>query len=370
MIRKTIIAILSIVIVAGAYMVYKNVSQKSNQPRRPKPQKVTQIFTETVVNEAIPINIQTSGTLRAKKRIELFAEVTGIFESSAHPFKSGTYYASGETLVNIESVQQELNLKSQRSSLYNQLVQMLPDLKFDYPQSIGQWEDYIEAYDIESNLKPLPEPIDNREKLYVANRNVTTAYYNIKNLEEQYSKYVVSAPFNGILIESMIEPGTAIRVGQQLGTFISPYRYEVEVAINTSYDDFLKLGKSVELHNSNRTKTWTGKVSRINTTVDPTSQTIPVYVDVRGDGLREGMYLEADLTGKEEQNVYEIDRKLLVGDDQVFIVLDTLLDIAQVEPVYYKDETVLVKGLENGTKILANNTPGAHKGMIVKNISK
>jgi len=335
---------------AGAYMVYKNVSQKSNQPRRPKPQKVTQIFTETVVNEAIPINIQTSGTLRAKKRIELFAEVTGIFESSTHPFKSGTYYASGETLVNIESVQQELNLKSQRSSLYNQLVQMLPDLKFDYPQSIGQWEDYIEAYDIESNLKPLPEPIDNREKLYVANRNV--------------------APFNGILIESMIEPGTAIRVGQQLGTFISPYRYEVEVAINTSYDDFLKLGKSVELHNSNRTKTWTGKVSRINTTVDPTSQTIPVYVDVRGDGLREGMYLEADLTGKEEQNVYEIDRKLLVGDDQVFIVLDTLLDIAQVEPVYYKDETVLVKGLENGTKILANNTPGAHKGMIVKNISK
>lgn len=370
MIRKTIIAILSVAIIGGAYIVYQNVSKKNNQPRVPKPQKVTQVFTKTVANKAIPINIQASGTIRAKKRIELFAEVNGIFQNSAHPFKSGTYYADGEVLISIESVQQELNLKSQRSSLYNQLVSMLPDLRFDYPESIGQWEEYIKAYDIESNLNPLPTPIDNREKLFVANRNVTTAYYNIKNLEEQYSKYIIRAPYNGILIESMIEPGTAIRVGQQLGTFISPYRYEVEVAVNTSYDDFLKLGKSVELHNSDRTKSWNGKVSRINTTVDPTSQTIPVYVDVRGEGLREGMYLEADLTGKEEQNVYELDRKLLVGDDQVFIVLDTLLDMAQIEPVYYKDETVLVKGLEDGTKILANNTPGAHKGMIIKNISK
>ncbi len=369
-IRKTIIALLSIGIIAGAYMVYKNVSQKNSRTRKAKPQKVTQVYTNTVENASIPINIKASGTLSSKKRIELYAEVAGIFQESAHPFKSGTYFAKDETLIKIESIQQQLNLKSQRSSFYNQLVQMLPDLKFDYPQSVNQWEDYINKYEIDRPIKPIPTPIDTREKLFIANQNISTTYYNIKNLEEQLKKFIIRAPFNGMLIESMIEPGTAVRVGQQLGTFISPYTYEVEVSVNTSYDDFLKIGKRVKLYNKDRSKSWTGKVSRINSTVDPGSQTIPVYVDVKGEGLREGMYLEADLTGRNEQNVYEIDRKLLVGDNEIFIVRDTLLDLVQIEPIYYKDETVLVKGLDDGVKILANSTPGAHKGMIVKNISE
>ncbi len=370
MIRKIIIAIISVAIIAAAFMVFLSVSKKKNIPRRSKPQKVTQVFTESVQNASIPINIQTSGTLRAKKRLELYAEVNGIFESSAHSFKPGVYYAAGETLVAVDRTQQALNLKAQRSSLYSQLVQMLPDLRFDYPESVAQWENYINQFDVENNLQALPKAINNREKMFVASRNVTTSYYNIKNLEGQYSKHIITAPYDGILIESMIEPGTAIRTSQQLGTFISPYSYELEVAINASYDDFLRVGKSVELFNIDRSKSWTGKVRRINSTVDPNSQTIPVFVDVSGKSLKEGMYLEADLTAKEEQNVYEIDRKLIIGTNEVFTVTDTLLKLKIVEPVYYTDKTVLVRGLTDGTLLLSNSIPGAHEGMIVQNISE
>ena len=284
-------------------------------------------------------------------------------------YKRQVYYNQGEVLVAVDRRQQALNLKAQRSSLYNQLVQMLPDLRFDYPESITQWENYINNFEVEHDLKALPEPIDDREKLFVASRNITTLYYNIKNLEEQYTKHRIIAPFNGILIESMIEPGTAIRIGQQLGTFISPYRYELEVAINTSYDEFLRVGKKVELYNIDRTKSWTGKVHRINSTVDPSSQTIPVFVDVSGEGLKEGMYLEADLMAKEEKEVFEVNRKLLIGDNQLFTVVDTLLELHTIDPVFYNDQTVLVRGLPDDTMILANSIPGAHQGMIVKNIS-
>ena len=369
MIRKTIITLLSLIILAGAYMVFQNVSNKKNTPRKVKPQKITQVLTETVQNRSVAINIQTNGTLRAKKRLELFAEVNGVFESSTHSFKPGVYYAANDTLISIESRQQELNLKAQKSNLYNQLVLMLPDLRFDYPESVGHWEQYISNYDVEGDIKPFPTEVDDREKLFIAGRNIKTSYYTIKNLEEQLSRHTISAPFNGILVETMIEPGTAIRTGQQLGTFISPYTYELEVAINTSYDDFLRIGKSVELFNIDRSKSWTGKVRRINSKVDPNSQTIPVFVEVGGKGLKEGMYLEADLTAKEEKDVFEIDRKLLVGENQIFTVVDSLLQLTGIEPVYFKDETVLVRGLENGVNILANTIPGAHEGMIVRNIS-
>ncbi len=370
MIRKTVITILSLAIIAAAYFIYQDISEKENAPRPKKSLKITQVYTELVKNGPMPISLRTSGTLRAKNRMEIYAEVSGKFESSAHSFKPGVYYAEGETLVSIDSEQQKLNLRAQRSNLYNQLVQMLPDLRFDFTESVGQWEAYIDAFDIDQDLRSLPEPVNTKEKLFVASRNVTTTFYNIKNLEEQLRRHVIRAPYNGILIESMIEPGTAINIGQQLGTFINPYRYELEIAINTSYNDFLKVGKSVQLHDVNRTKSWSGKVGRINSTVDPSSQTIPVFVDVKGSDLKEGMYLEADLSGKEEQNVYEINRKLLVGDDGLFIVKDTLLDLVQIEPIHFKDETVLVRGLAEGTKLLSYNIPGAHVGMIVEEISE
>ena len=368
MIRKSVITILSLAIIAVAFWIYRDISEKQSRPQTKKPLKVTQVYTQVVENGPADIVVETSGILRAKSRLEIFAEVSGIFEKSDHSFKPGVYYGEGELLVAVNSEQQELNLKAQRSNLYNQLVQLLPDLRFDYPESVDQWESYIEVYDIERELRALPDPVNSREKLFIASRNVTTAFYNIKNLEEQLRRHIIRAPYNGILIESLIEPGTAINIGQRLGTFISPYRYELEIAVNTSYDDFLKVGKTVTLHNVDRTKSWQGKVTRINSTVDPSSQTIPVFVDVRGNNLREGMYLEADMAGKQEPNVFEINRKLLVGDDELFVVRDTLLDLVQIDPIYFKEETVLVRGLPEGTRLLAFSLPGAHEGMIVKEI--
>ena len=78
------------------------------------------------------------------------------------------------------------------------------------------------------------------------------------------------------------------------------------------------------------------------------------------------MYLEADITAKEEQNTYEINRKLLVENDKVFVVRDTVLDLVQVEPIYFKENTAVVKGLEDGMKVLAKPIPSAYVGMKVK----
>ena len=89
MIRKSIITILSLVIIAAAFLAYKDLREKENTPRPKKALKVTQVYTDLVSNGPVPINLQTSGTLRAKNRMEIFAEVSGKFETSAHSFKPG-----------------------------------------------------------------------------------------------------------------------------------------------------------------------------------------------------------------------------------------------------------------------------------------
>ena len=91
-----------------------------------------------------------------------------------------------------------------------------------------------------------------------------------------------------------------------------------------------------------------------------------MYVEVKGEGLKEGMYLEAQLEAKEELNAIKLSRKLLVNESEIFIVRDSILDVLEVEPVYFSSKEMVVKGIPDGTQILSRSVPGAYAGMLVK----
>lgn len=185
-------------------------------------------------------------------------------------------------------------------------------------------------------------------------------------MEVRLNKYIIRAPYNGILTEALVNRGSLVRQGQKLGEFINPSVYELEVAINTKYINLLKVGNTVALQNLDNSKNWTGKVTRVNSKVNQTSQTVKIYIQLTGNELKEGMYLEANLNVKKETDAYELPRKLLVNNEKIFILKDSVLDLVKVNLVFLKKNTVVIKGLENGTKVLIKNVPGAYKGMPVK----
>lgn len=367
MIRKIILAVLGFSMIFGAFTVArKTLANKEERRGRPESKLVVGVFVEKVQNTSSPITITTSGNLRAKNRVELYSEVQGIFNSSSRSFKPGAWYKKGEALLELDKKEEVIALKAQKSNFYNQLVLLIPDLRLDYPDAAGKWETYVQNFKVDEPLPTLPEPESEKEKLFLSGRNIYTAFYNVQNLETQLINYTILAPFSGVLTEALVDPGALIRPGQKLGEFMDPSVYELEVAINTAYGDLLGLGKTVQLHNVERTKTWTGKVVRVNSMVDPASQTIPTFIQVSGKSLKEGMYLEADVTAKEEENTYEVNRKLLVENDKLFVVRDTVLDLVTVEPIYFKENTAVVKGLEDGALLMAKAVPGAYVGMRVK----
>lgn len=367
MVRKTILAILGILMVVGAYFVAKRTiaNKKPYKPRKEKKLE-TGAFVNTVRNTSTPITITTSGNLAAKNQVDLFSEVQGIFKSSHRAFKPGTWYKKGEILLQLDKKEEVIGLKAQKSSFYNQLVLLIPDLRLDYPDAIAKWDKYVAEFDVNQSLKNLPEPESEKEKLFLSGRNIYTAFYNVQNLETQLQNYTIYAPFSGVLVEALVNKGALVRPGQRLGSFIDQSTYELEVAVNTAYGELLGIGKTVKLHNVEKTKNWTGKVIRVNSLVDPASQTIPTFIQVSGKGLKAGMYLEADITAKEEKNTFEISRKLLVENEKVFIVRDSVLDLVKVTPIFFKENTAVVKGLEDGMLILAKAIPSAYAGMKVK----
>jgi len=364
--RKLLSIALGVLLLVGAVFIAKYLIDNKKKPK-PKFDKIVKtVFVDEVLNKDIPIVITTSGNLTAKNKIDLFAEVQGVLKTSTKDFKAGTSYYKGEHIIRINSDEFYANLQSQKSNFYNSITAIIPDIRLDYPNEFEKWQDYLNSFDINKTTPKLPEMNTDKEKYFISGRGINTAYYNVKNLEVKLGKYNLKAPFKGILTEALVTPGSLVRAGQKLGEFIDPSVYEIEVSVNADFADLLKKGNTVELHNLEKTKEYTGKVVRINGKVDATSQTIKAYIQVAHKDLREGTYLEANLTARSESNAIEISRKLLVNNKQLYVVRDSILDLIDVNPVYFSAESAVVKGLENGTQMLSKPTPGAYDGMQVK----
>lgn len=364
--RKIILSILGVVLI-GASIYGALAIVNSKKMLKPRPDKVVKtVFVDTVQNGKVSIVVPANGNLMAKQRVELYAEVQGVFTSGSKLYRAGQVYNKGETIIRIDASEYAASVQSAKSTLYNLITSIMPDLRLDYPEIFSKWQDYLNGFDIKKSTPSLPEMTSEKEKYFISGRGILTNYYNIKNLEQRLSKYRISAPFKGVLAEALVTEGTLIRAGQKLGEFINTEVYELEVAVSKTYSDLLKVGETVELSNLNRTKKYTGKVARINGRVDQASQTIKAFIEVKDEGLREGMYLEANLNAKEESDAIEVDRGLLLENDKIFVVRDSILDLIDVKPVYFSNKKVVLKDVPDGLTIVSKPVVGAYAGMLVK----
>lgn len=365
--RKLIIsAAVGVVIIFVSLWLAGVIAGSKDNKRPTAPKVVKTVFVDTVQNGTVPIVVPANGNLIAKKRVELYSEVQGVFRPGSKLFRTGQEYSAGQTLIRIDANEYYASVQSAKSNLYNLLTSIMPDLRLDYPEIYPKWQAYLNGFDLDKTTPPLPELTSEKEKFFITGRQIVTNYYNVKNLEQRLSKYTITAPFNGILTEALVTEGSLVRSGQKLGEFINTDVYELEVSISKTYGDFLSVGKKVELYNLNGTKKYMGEITRVNGRVDQNSQTITVFIEVTGDDLKEGQYLEAELQAKEESDAIEINRSLLLDDDQIFVVKDSILDLLYVEPIYFTDKTVVLKNIPNGEVIVEKPIPGAYAGMLVK----
>ena len=364
--RKYINIALGIVLIALAFWLVNVMILKNKRPERAPVKIVKTVFIDTVHNSTIPIMIRANGTLVAKNRIEIFSEVQGVLQTTAKEFRPGNSYRKGEVILKLNSDEHYANLQAQKSNLYNSITSIMPDIRLDYPEEYAKWEAYIQSFDFDQNTPPLPETNSDQEKFFISGRNIYTTYYNVKNMEVRLSKYTIRAPYDGILTMALVNPGSLVRQGQKLGEFINPRVFEMEVAINAKYIDLLQIGNQVEVASLDEGKTWMGRIVRVNGSVDQATQTVKAYIQLQGEDLKEGIYLEAHLVAKAEENAYEIPRQLLVNNEKLYVLKDSIIELIPVDPVYFSDETVVIKGLKDGTPMLSRVVPGAYPGMVVK----
>ena len=110
-----------------------------------------------------------------------------------------------------------------------------------------------------------------------------------------------------------------------------------------------------------------GKIIRINNSIDDDSQSIRLFIEFESSKLKDGMYSEVSIPLGNIDDSFSLSRSLLINDSYVYYIKsDMTIGIQNVEPIFYDDETVIVKGLKNEMLILKNYIPGVYDGMKVK----
>ncbi len=364
---RQISIIIGILILIGAIFLTRFLmSSGTDKEEKVEKEEAQAVKIRLVKNDTVPAFIPITGRLEGQKRIEIFAEVQGRFIRSSKAFKEGIAYEEGEVLIQMDNREARLSLQSQKSNLMNGIAKMLPDLKIDYPKHHQRWQDYLENLKVDEPLEPLPKVDQQQVKYFVTARNIYNQYYSIQSQAERLSKYTIRAPFDGVVTESLIDPGTLVRPGQKLGEYIATGRYEMKAALSARELALVDKKDSVALWSDDISGRWAGKVVRINEKIDAETQSAQVFVGTSGEPLKEGMYLEGKIYTGSVPNAYEVLRKYVEENDKVWIIKNDKLKKHPIEVVHTSQDKAIVKGLPDGTQILDESIPTAYVGMPVK----
>ncbi len=357
-----IIAVL--IVLAGALLGTFLGTRKAQEEPGPVKKETRAVRVMTVENGTVYRTVSMSGTIEAVQKIDIYAEVAGVFLDASRPFREGSAFRKGEVLLRIRDDVYRSTVLAERSGLLNELTLLLPDLAIDFPAHFQPWKAYVESFRIDAPLRPLPAAATDRIRNYVAARNIYKHYYSIRSMEETLWKYRITAPFDGVVTVSDANPGMLVRTGQKIGEFSSGERYEFEASVGVKDASFLREGEKIELRSVDFQGAVDGVISRVNTAIDQSTQTVKAYISASDPRLKDGMYLSADLRVP-VPNAVVIPRNVLGAENTLYALRDSTVFELSVQPVSLDGAHAVVRGIPDGTRIVAEPIEGIFGGMVL-----
>jgi len=363
--RKLIIIISGIAIVAFSFFSMQWLSgMKKQPPKRAAKEVIRSVKAEPIEYSNLSVKVLATGRVTSNADVTLIAQVRGEIMRGNISFKVGESFKKGDLLVKIDDAIELYNMKSRKSSFLNSVAAMLPDLKVSFYDEYDEWMKFMESIDVDKDLPDLPEINSTHERIFMASRNILTNYYSIKSAEANFKSYHIYAPFKGTITEVNMQAGAIANPGTRLGRIINTTDLELEVPVKVINAQWLKVGQSVTVYNSNKTLSWKGKIVRKSQNVNPTTQSINVFVAInssKGKSIFHGEYLSAEFSGIRLNNVMEILRKTVFNKNEVFIIRDSLLvreviDIQKIsrDKLYFnglkESEYIVTEPLINATE--------------------
>ena len=383
--RKTLIIISSLIVIAlfalTSYISYnfgmnygvenaELIREKRAGESEKHSKNIKSVLATKVVNKEITNKIYSTGRVLSVNSITISSEVQGKILNNSF-LKKGTKIKKGNNILNVQNTDLQLLLNAKKSRLMSLISSNLADIELDFNGEYEKWKTFFNKITLNNNLPDFPKLYSTKEKNFIISRSILSEYLSIKSDEEKLKKYIIKAPFDGIITRSYTDIGAFINPGSPIIDFIRDGEMEIELSVSTSEIDLINLNDSVVLSNSNNV--FSGKIVRKSEFVNNNTQNISVFASVKNaeNSLYSGMYLDAKIINKSNEKLVKIPRRAVFNENKVFTIdRENKLEIKTLNIISYQDDFVVVDNLKNGTIVVKEPLIEESEGTKVKVILK
>jgi len=332
-----------------------------NRPATPTteaPPALVRVEGTRLKRESYPVRVRSQGTVQPRTRSTLLPEVAAKVVEVSDSFKPGGFFKEGETLLKLDPVDYETALVVARAALAQAEV-VLAEEGAKSAQARENWRALGKAGEPGALALRLPQ-------VARAQADVEAAKAQIAKAERDLERTVIRAPYDGQVLEQLVDLGQYVNEGTSLGRIFATDYVEIRLPLPEREMRFLDLpehfrdgtvpggGAPVRLRSvvSGQPATWNGSVVRVESAIDESTRQTTAVAQVvdpyarREDGappLRIGQFLEAEIEGKTLVNVFVIPRRAVrAGNEILLITPQNRLQRVAVDPILGDTEKIVV----------------------------
>jgi RND family efflux transporter MFP subunit len=367
--RKLFIA--GVATLTGLTLTWVVLTAKSEPQAGPPPDRPAPMVT---VLEAAPATrqllVHTQGTIDAKRRVDLVAQVTGKVVEVSDAFADGGFFEKDDVLLSIERDDYEFALARAESALA-QAEQRLAEERGRSRQARREWR---ELGSDEANDLFLRKP-----QLRAAESAVKAAQADISAAELALDRTIIRAPFDGRIQQKRVDIGQFVGNGTMLAQIYALEALELRLPLSdaqlallppqllTSSGGLVGSSSYVSVNIGGRSWQFPADIKRSEAELDRRSRVATVIAEFPGSpdlengrpALTPGMFARAEIVGRPVDGVIELTNAALSPDGHVLIVnQESRLERRDVAVINREGRSVWVSGLAAGDLVVAqlNNT--------------
>ncbi|TWT54915.1 Multidrug resistance protein MdtA precursor [Rubripirellula amarantea] len=371
--------IIPLAILAGGGYGYTLLSVEVDDGKsRPTKEEAVRSRVQSLHVSDYDVKIETHGVVGPHNRVTLSAEVTGTIRSTERAFEVGSYFKSGELLLQMDSLDYQTALIVAREQ--HQLAKATLKLAETAHERMKSLSNRNSASDSERD--------STFAALVQAQSQVEIAAAAVDQANRDLQRTKIYAPFDGRVASKLIGVGQLVSSGTVLGEVFAIDYAEVRLPIANRELRHLKLPEmegdptvSVELRDaidSDSEAVWDAKIVRTEGALDPDS--LELFAIARIDDpfalksdhriLRIGQPVVAKIQGETLHDVVAIPRGAVRRLDMIYLIdgKERTLRSLSVDPLWTDSDNVVVPGglLREGELLATTTLVYAPEGSVVE----
>ncbi|MEC9251119.1 MAG: efflux RND transporter periplasmic adaptor subunit [Pseudomonadota bacterium] len=378
--RFFIIGVVIAAIIGVVFMLNATAPQPERANAAPRP---VAVFVSEAQMDTVSLTVVSQGEARPRTQINLVPQVPGRITYVNPDFIEGGFFEAGETLVRIEDADYRLAVTRAEAQVA-QAEQALAREQAESDLARSEWEELGEG---EASSLTLREP-----QLAEARAQLAAARATLQDARLDLQRTRVSAPFAGRVRTKNADLGQFVSAGTPLGEVFSTDRVQIRLPL-TDYDLGL-LGIPVAFNAAEegagipvtlsavvagQERSWNAEITRTDSAIDSQTRVLYAIAEVEdpygsaaegGSPLAVGLFLTAEIEGREVENVYVLPRAALRGENTIYVAEPGgRLSVRTVDVVTSNVENLIVSsGVRGGEMVVISPVRGANDGMRIQSL--